>query len=342
MFFLIQDPCKVQQEFGDCHSWVTWLVVWNISRESEWLPEGHELDAAVSPRTCAAHIVLPATWCCANNGCLTKSWTDLGDPVRESGLIKCLEWSSLEACLAHFCPTVEQWVSLEPFSCLQGAPTALPPCGSSEKLIPALRIGNQRTVLGQGSQWSWSAQISVRGLEQCLMQAANQESFLMNCAGFHCRACPHWAFTTSKCRCQCFLLVLLCLTAWKTLLSFHQQDLLCNEHQDVDIILAASNPAIIFWYCLSSQPNQMVFECHSRASDCFLEEETDVHLMVSSSWFPTSSFTMVLKTPILTLDETPLVQVFYCQMYHKNRLHKALRHGWAIHWFCWSHRHCKS
>jgi len=56
----------------------------------------------------------------------------------------------------------------------------------------------------------------------------------------------------------------------------------------------------------------MVFECHSRMRDCFLKEVADMPLVVSSSWFPVSSFIMALKNPILTLDEAPLVQIFYC------------------------------
>lgn len=63
-FFSIQDPRRVQQEFRDHHSWAAWLVVQNISREPAWPSEGHEPDAAGSPGTRAAHVVLPAPGCC--------------------------------------------------------------------------------------------------------------------------------------------------------------------------------------------------------------------------------------------------------------------------------------
>lgn len=172
----------------------------------------------------------------------------------------------------------------------------------------ALRIENRRTVLGGSSQWRSLSQISVRVPEQYLYQVANQESFLINCASFHCRAYPHWAFIiTVGASVSCLFVDESHCQKSNTLSS--PQDLLCNGNQDMDFRLASCNPAIIFRYCFSSQLNQMVFECHSGVSN-YLLQVTDVFLMVLSSWFPDWSLKTVFKILFL-----PWVKLLYCRYF---------------------------
>ena len=99
--------------------------------------------------------------------------------MRETEVIKCLEQSSLVACP---CQVFFYSAVLDPITAIFLPARCFHSCGSLGKMTPALQV----TRWEFGDEFHNEAQISVRGLEECLIQVENQERFLMNYAGFHC------------------------------------------------------------------------------------------------------------------------------------------------------------